>query len=97
MGDFYLQAFQSWEKYKYSSQVFPEAESASDGLWHRERRALIFSNTECVGYLTSHTQLLILWERTYDLSFLSDKSKKSNHLQMPSQHCANPALLDYTL
>ena len=66
-------------------------------LWHRERRTLILLNTECVGSLTSHSQLLMLWERTYDLSSLSDKSRKSNHLQMPSHHCANPDLLDYTL
>ena len=47
---------------------------------------LFFSNSG-VGSFTSHKDrsVKVLWDRTYSFSSLSEKTKKSNHLQMSLQ------------
>ena len=48
---------------------------------HRELRPLLFSNS--VGSFTSHRiNHEELWDGAYGLSSLSEKTRKSNHLQM---------------
>ena len=53
---------------------------------HRGLRPLLFSNSD-VGSFTSHENksVKVLWERTYGFSSLSEKTRKSYHLQMPLQ------------
>ena len=53
---------------------------------HRGLRPLLFSNSD-VGSFTSHKNKLVkvLWDGTYGFSSLSEKTRKSNHLQMSSQ------------
>ena len=53
---------------------------------HRGLRPLLFSNSS-VGSFTSHKNRSVkaLWDRTYGFSFLSDKTRKSNHLQITLQ------------
>ena len=50
---------------------------------HRGLRPLIFSNSD-VGSFTSHKNrsVRVLWDGTYGFSSLSEKTWKSNHLQM---------------
>ena len=52
-------------------------------------RPLLFSNSD-VGSFTSHKNksMKVLWDRTYSFSSLSEKTRKTNHLQMSlqSQH-----------
>ena len=59
----------------------------SDG-WsqHRGLRPLLFSNSG-VGSFTSHKKksVKVLWDGTYGFSSLSEKTRKSNHLQMSLQ------------
>ena len=49
---------------------------------HRGLQPLLFSNSG-VGSFTSHKNRLVkvLWEETYGLSTLSEKTRKSNRLQ----------------
>ena len=53
---------------------------------HRGLRPLLFSNSD-VGSFTSHKNksVKVLWDGTYDFSSLSEKTTKSNHLQMSLQ------------
>ena len=53
---------------------------------HRGLRSLLFSNSD-VGSFTSHKNksVKVLWDWTYGFSSLSEKTRKSNHLQMPLQ------------
>ena len=54
---------------------------------HRGLRPLLFSNSD-VGSFTSHKNksVKVLWDGTYGFSSLSEKTRKSNHLQlMPLQ------------
>ena len=53
---------------------------------HRGLRSLLFSNSD-VGSFTSHKNksVKVLWDRTYGFSSLSQKTRKSNHLQMSLQ------------
>ena len=53
---------------------------------HRGLRPLPFSNSG-VGSLTSHKNksVKVLWDGTYGFSSLSEKTRKSNHLQMSLQ------------
>ena len=53
---------------------------------HRSLRPLLFSNSE-VGSFTSHENkwMKVLWDRTYSFSSLSEKTRKTNHLQMTLQ------------
>ena len=53
---------------------------------HRSLRPLLFSNSD-VGYFTSHKNksLQVLWDGTYGFSSFSEKTRKSNHLQMSLQ------------
>ena len=53
---------------------------------HRGLRALLFSNSD-VGSFTSHKNksVKVLWDGTYGFSSLSEKTRKSNHLQMSLQ------------
>ena len=50
---------------------------------HRGLRPLLFSNSG-VGSFTSHKNksVKVLWDGTYDFSSLSEKTRKSNRLQM---------------
>ena len=50
---------------------------------HRGLRPLLFSNSD-VGSFTSHKNksVKVLWDGTYGFSSLSEKTRKSNHLQM---------------
>ena len=50
---------------------------------HRGLRPLLFSNSD-VGSFTSHENksVKVLWEGTYGFSSLSEKTRKSYHLQM---------------
>ena len=61
---------------------------------HRGLRPLLFSNSD-VGSFTSHKNksVKVLWDRSYGFSSLSEKTKKSNHLQMSlqRQHFQPPA------
>ena len=61
---------------------------------HRGLRPLLFSNSG-VGSFTSHKNksVKVLWDRTYSFSSLSEKTRKSNHLQMSLQR--QHFLLDY--
>ena len=53
---------------------------------HRGLQHLLFSNSD-VGSFTSHKNksVKVLWDRTYGFSSLSEKTRKSNHLQMSLQ------------
>ena len=53
---------------------------------HRGLRPLLFSNSD-VGSFTSHKNksVKVLWDGTYGFSSLSEKTRKSNHLQMSLQ------------
>ena len=53
---------------------------------HRGLRPLLFSNSD-VGSFTSHKNKpeKVLWDGTYDFSSLSEKTRRSNHLQMSLQ------------
>ena len=53
---------------------------------HRGLRPLLFSNSD-VGSFTSHKNksMKVLWDGTYGFSSLSEKTRKSNHLQMSLQ------------
>ena len=53
---------------------------------HLGLRPLLFSNSE-VGSFTSHKNksVKVLWEGTYGFSSLSEKTRKSNHLQISLQ------------
>ena len=53
---------------------------------HRGLRSLLFSNSD-VGSLTSHNDksVKVLWDGTYGFSSLSEKARKSNHLQISLQ------------
>ena len=53
---------------------------------HRGLRPLLFSNSD-VGYFTYHKNksVKVLWHGTYSFSSLSEKPRKSNHLQMSFQ------------
>ena len=53
---------------------------------HRGLRPLLFSNSG-VGSFTSHKNrsVKVLWDGTYGFSSLSEKARKSNHLQMSLQ------------
>ena len=53
---------------------------------HRGLRPLLFSNSD-VGSFTSHKNksVKVLWDGTYGFSSLSEKARKSNHLQMSLQ------------
>ena len=53
---------------------------------HRGLRPLLFSNSD-VGSFTSHKNksVKVLWGGTYGFSSLSEKTRKSNHLQMSLQ------------
>ena len=53
---------------------------------HRGLRPLLFSNSD-VGSFTSHMNrsVKVLWDGTYGFSSLSEKTRKSNHLQMSLQ------------
>ena len=53
---------------------------------HRSLRPLLFSNSG-VGSFTSHKNrsVKVLWDGTYGFSSLSEKTRKSNHLQMSLQ------------
>ena len=53
---------------------------------HRGLRPLLFSNSS-VGSFTSHKNrsVKVLWDGTYGFSSLSEKTRKSNHLQMSLQ------------
>ena len=53
---------------------------------HRGLRPLLFSNSG-VGSFTSHKNksVKVLWDGTYGFSSLSEKTRKSNHLQMSLQ------------
>ena len=50
---------------------------------HRGLRPLLFSNSD-VGSFTSHKNksVKVLWDGTYGFSSSSEKTRKSNHLQM---------------
>ena len=52
----------------------------------RSTRPLLFSNSD-VGSFTSHKNkpVKVLWNVTYSFSSLSEKTRKSNHLQMSLQ------------
>ena len=54
--------------------------------YHRYLRALLFSNGG-VGSLTflKNRSVKVLWDGTYGFSSLSEKTRKSNHLQMSLQ------------
>ena len=58
---------------------------------HRGLRPLLFSNSD-VGSFTSHKNksVKVLWDSTYAFSSLSEKTRKSNHLQMSSQLFKDP-------
>ena len=53
---------------------------------HRGLRPLLFSNSD-VGSFTSHKNksVKVLWDGTYGFSSLSEKTRKSNRLQMSLQ------------
>ena len=53
---------------------------------HLDLRPLLFSNSG-VGSFTSHKNrsVKVLWDGTYGFSSLSEKTRKSNHLQMSLQ------------
>ena len=51
---------------------------------HRGLRPLLFSNSD-VGTFTRHKNKSVLWDGTYGFSSLSEKARKSNHLQMSLQ------------
>ena len=53
---------------------------------HRGLRLLLFSKSS-VGSFTSHKNksVKVLWDGTYGFSSLSEKTRKSNHLQMSLQ------------
>ena len=53
---------------------------------HRGLRPLLFSNSG-VGSFTSHKNrsVKVLWDGTYGFSSLSEKTRKSNHLQISLQ------------
>ena len=53
---------------------------------HRGLLPLLFSNS-CVGSFTSHKNksVKVLWDGTYNFSSLSEKTRRSNHLQMSLQ------------
>ena len=53
---------------------------------HEGLRPLLFSNSD-VGSFTSHKNksVKVLWDGTYGFSSLSEKTRKSNHLQMSLQ------------
>ena len=53
---------------------------------HWGLRPLLFSNSGVVSF-TSHMNrsVKVLWDRTYGFSSLSEKTRKSNHLQMSLQ------------
>ena len=53
---------------------------------HRGLRALLFSNSD-VGSFTYHKNksVKVLWDATYGFSSSSEKTRKSNHLQMSLQ------------
>ena len=53
---------------------------------HRSLQPLLFSNSD-LGSFTSHKNksVKVLWDRSYGFSSLSEKTKKSNHLQMSLQ------------
>ena len=53
---------------------------------HQVLRPLLFSNSS-VGSFTSHKNrsVKVLWDGTYGVSSLSEKTRKSNHLQMSLQ------------
>ena len=53
---------------------------------HRGLRPLLFLNSS-VGSFTSHKNrsVKVLWDGTYGFSSLSEKTRKSNHLQMSLQ------------
>ena len=53
---------------------------------HRGLRPLLFSNSD-VGSFTSkkNKSVKVLWDGTYGFSSLSEKTRKSNHLQMSLQ------------
>ena len=53
---------------------------------HRGLCPLLFSNSS-VGSSTSHKNrsVKVLWDRTYEFSSLSEKTRKSNHLQISLQ------------
>ena len=53
---------------------------------HWGLRPLLFSNSD-VGSFTSHKNksVKVLWDGTYGFSSLSEKTRKSNHLQMSLQ------------
>ena len=53
---------------------------------HRGLRPVLFSNSD-VGSFTSHKNksVKVLWDGTYGFSSLSEKTRKSNHLQMSLQ------------
>ena len=53
---------------------------------HRGLRPLLFSNSDG-GSFTSHKNksVKVLWDGTYGFSSLSEKTRKSNHLQMSLQ------------
>ena len=53
---------------------------------HRGLRPLLFSNSD-VGSFTSHKNksVKVLWDGTHGFSSLSEKTRKSNHLQMSLQ------------
>ena len=57
-------------------------------VWVHPRglQPILFSNSD-VGSFTSHKNksVKVLWDGTYGFSFLSEKTRKSNHLQMSLQ------------
>ena len=65
-----------------------QSHSSSRKGWphHRDLRPLLFSNSD-VGSLMSHKNksVKVLWDGTYGFSSLSEKTRKSNHLQMSLQ------------
>ena len=69
---------------KHTSLANPPTRGGS--LHHLGLRPLLFSNSG-VGSFTSHMNrsVKVLWYRTYGFSSLSEKTRKSNHLQMSLQ------------
>ena len=88
---FWTQAFPEG-MYTNGTQVPCEVPSALNPTtrkgWphHRGLRPLLFSNSD-VGSFTSHQNksLKVLWDGTYGFSSLSEKTRKSNHLQLSLQ------------
>ena len=67
-------------------QSLPNPTTRKGWPHHRGLRPLLFSNSD-VGSFTSHKNksVKVLWDGTYSFSSLSEKTRKSNHLQMSLQ------------